>query len=91
MPTIRNKYEKMKPNEVCPCEDNTALDNPVKYKKCCMKKVHAQEQQAITLRNGMKRVADAKAKVAEAIQHDIDHPLILPDSCNKNGPEIIIP
>ncbi len=90
MPTIRNKYEKMKPNEVCPCSENDELKKPVKYKKCCMKKVHRDKQQAIVFRNGMERIAKAKAKVADAIQHDIDHPIILPDS-QQPGPKIILP
>lgn len=89
MPTLVNQYEKMRPNEVCPCEANGELDKPVKYKKCCMKKVTAQEQQQFEAKYAGVRIAKARKRIALSIQHDIDHPLILPDSMQP-GPKIIL-
>ncbi len=90
MPTIRNKFEKMNPNEVCPCSENEEREKSLKYKKCCGKKVHRQEQAGREMIYAQKRIAKARAKVATAIQHDIDHPIILPENA-KPGPKIILP
>ncbi len=90
MPTIRKAQPKMKPNEVCPCDENMELDTPVKYRQCCRKKAHNQEQKGRELMYANQRIVKAKQQVAEAIQHDIDHPIILPDS-QQPGPKIILP
>jgi hypothetical protein len=90
MPTLVNQFDKLRPNEVCPCDENGERDKPLKYKKCCMKKVHEQEQQQFEMQYAGKRIAKARKRIAESIQHDIDHPLILPDSMQP-GPKIILP
>jgi hypothetical protein len=90
MPTIRKQYAKMRPNEVCPCDENMELETPVKYKKCCMREVHRKEQQRAVLMNGMRRIAAERKRLAASIQHDLDHPIILPDS-QQPGPKIILP
>lgn len=89
--TIRNQYNKMKPNEVCPCDDNMKLETPVKFKKCCMVKMHASEQSAKSLVYAARRIAKARKHLAASIQHDIDHPIILPDSCDDRTNRIILP
>ncbi|HEC65196.1 MAG TPA: hypothetical protein ENI23_07880 [bacterium] len=73
MPTIKRSYEKLKRNSICPCGSN------MKYKNCCLKKIQDQEQQAYMMIHHNKRIAGAKKNVAAAIQHDIDHPIILTD------------
>jgi hypothetical protein len=90
MPTVVNQYEKMRPNEVCPCDENEERDKPLKYKKCCGKKVHNQEQQVFSAKYASDRIEKARKRIALSIQHDIDHPLILPDSMQE-GPKIILP
>ena len=89
MPTIKRQYEKIKRNSICPCGSN------MKYKNCCLKKIRAKEQQTYEMIYESKRIVEAKKHVAAAIQHDIDHPLILPDDnlCvpDSGGSNIIIP
>ncbi len=95
MPTIKRKHIKLKRNSICPCDENTALDKPKKYKKCCLPKMVLQEQRATQMINDNKEIERMKKIVAAAIQHDIDHPLILPDNnlCvpSNGNSDIIIP
>ncbi len=77
--TIRRQYEKIKRNSICPCEENDKREKPKKYKKCCLKKIQAQEQKAYELIHESKRIAEAKRNVAASIQYNIDHPILLPD------------
>ena len=99
MPTIKNKYQKLRRNETCPCEENMKMDKPLKYKQCCMKEVRNSEQQIRMLFHHDKRVAKAKKEMDAAIERDnqyaIDHPLVLPDNdlCvpDNSGSNIIIP
>ena len=74
MPTIKRQHEKLKRNSLCPCESGK------KYKHCCLKKIQAKEQKTYEMIHESKRIAEAKKNVAASIQHDIDHPIILPDS-----------
>ncbi len=78
--TIKRQYEKIEHNSICPCEENDKREKPKKYKKCCLKKIQAQEQKAYELIHESKRIAEAKRNVAASIQHSIDHPIMLPDS-----------
>ncbi len=82
MPTIKNKHPKMRRNEVCPCEINAELPKEERksYKRCCLKEIQDQEQQAYMLIHHNERIEKVKKNVAASIQHDIDHPIILPDS-----------
>ena len=87
MPTIKRSYEKLKRNSICPCDENMKLEEGdlykrgkrKKYKHCCLKKIRAKEQQTYEMIHESKRIAGAKKNVAAAIQHDIDHPIILTD------------
>ena len=80
MTTIKRDHIKLKRNSICPCDDNDKRENPKKYKHCCLKKIQDQEQKAYEMIHENKRIAGAKKNVAASIQHDIDHPIILPDS-----------
>ena len=80
MPTIRRDHIKLKRNSICPCEENDKRDKPKKYKNCCLKKIQDQEQQAYMLMHHNERIEKEKKIVVAAIQYDIDHPIILPDS-----------
>lgn len=80
MPTIKRQHEKLDRNSICPCDGNMKLEKPKKYKKCCLQKMVLQEQKARMMVNDRKEIAEVKRHVAAAIQHDIDHPLILPDN-----------
>ena len=95
MPTIKQEHIKLKRNSVCPCEENDKREKPKKYKKCCGKKIQAQEQKAYELIHESKRIAEVKKNVAASIQHSIDHPIILPDSKiiapGTKSREVIIP
>ncbi len=103
MPTIRRQYEKLERNSICPCDDNMKLKagdeynkgDRKKYKKCCLQKMVLQEQKARMMVNDRKEIAGVRRHVAAAIQHDIDHPIILPDDnlCvpGNSGSNIIIP
>ena len=95
MPTIKRDHVKLKRNSCCPCEENEKRDKPKKYKNCCLKKIQDQEQQAYMLIHHNERIEKMKKNVADAIQHDIDHPIILPDNdlCvpDNGGSDIIIP
>ena len=73
MPTIKRQYEKLKRNSICPCGSEK------KYKNCCLKKINDKTQQTYEMIYKSKRIAEAKKNVAASIQHDIDHPIILPD------------
>ncbi len=89
MPTIKRQHEKLERNSLCPCESGK------KYKKCCLKKIRAKEQKTYEMIYESKRIAKAKKNVAAGIQHDIDHPIILPDNKltvpGNGGSNIIIP
>ena len=95
MPTIRRDHIKLKRNSICPCEENEKRDKPKKYKNCCLKKMQDQEQQAYMLIHHNKRIEKVKKIVAAAIQHDIDHPIILLNNelnmPGNSGSNIIIP
>ena len=95
MSTIRNKYEKLRRNELCPCDDNMSAEKPKKYKNCCLLKIVRQEQKVTEMISDNKEIEGMKRHVASAIQHDIDHPIILPDNnlCvpGNGGSDIIIP
>ncbi|KKL07235.1 hypothetical protein LCGC14_2588090 [marine sediment metagenome] len=80
MPTIKRDHIKLKRNSICPCEENEKRDKPKKYKRCCLRKMQDQEQQAYMLIHHNERIGKEKKIVADAIQHDIDHPIILPDN-----------
>lgn len=86
MTTIRREYEKLKRNSICPCEENEKRDKPKKYKRCCLKKMQDQEQQAYMLIHHNERIEKEKKIVATAIRHDIDHPIILPDGATLVPP-----
>ena len=77
--TIRRQHIKLKRNSICPGEENDKRENPKKYKQCCLKKIHAQEQKAYELIHESKRIAEAKRNVAAGIQYNIDHPILVPD------------
>ena len=81
MPTIKRQYEKLERNELCPCDENMELEESKqkKYKKCCLQKMVLQEQRGREMLNDKKEIAEVKKYVAAAIQHDIDHPIILTD------------
>ena len=89
MPTIKRQHEKLKPNSICPCGSS------VKYKRCCLKKIQNREQRTYEMIYESKRIAEVKRHVAAAIQHDIDHPIILPNNAitmsGNSGSDIIIP
>ena len=89
MPTIKRQCEKIKHNSLCPCGSN------MKYKNCCLKKINDKSQQTYEMIHESKRIGKAKKIVAAAIQHDIDHPIILPDDnlCvpGNSDSNIIIP
>ena len=93
MTTIKNKYQKLRRNEVCPCDENDKREKPLKYKNCCMLEIQTKEQKVREMVHLNKRIEGMKETVAEAIQHDIDHPLILPDNnlCTPKNSSIIIP
>ena len=95
MPIIKRQHVKLKRNSICPCDDNDKREKPLKYKQCCLKKMQNQEQRTFEMIHESKRIAKAKKKVAASIQHDIDHPLILPDDnlyvLGNEGSDIIIP
>ncbi|KKN51311.1 hypothetical protein LCGC14_0624190 [marine sediment metagenome] len=95
MPTIKRQHIKLKRNSICPCEENDNREKPKKYKHCCLKKIQDQEQQAYMLIHHNERIEKVKKNVAAAIQHDIDHPLILPNHQitvrNGGNTNIIIP
>lgn len=97
MTTIRRQYEKLKRNSICPCDGNMELEKSErkKYKRCCLPKMVAQEQKVAQMINDNKEIEGMKKNVAAAIQHDIDHPIILPDNnlCvpGNSGSNIIIP
>lgn len=80
MPTIKRQYEKLKRNSICPCDNNMTSEKPKKYKQCCLPKMVAQEQKTRMMINDRKEIAEIKRHVANSIQHDIDHPLLLPDN-----------
>ena len=85
MPTIKRQYEKIKRNSICPCGSN------MKYKNCCLKKIRAKEQQTYEMIYESKRIAETKKNVAAAIQHDIDHPILVPAKKIVSPSNIIIP
>ncbi|KKL75824.1 hypothetical protein LCGC14_2051040 [marine sediment metagenome] len=91
MPTIKNKYQKLRRNETCPCEENDGREKPKKYKQCCLKKIQAKEQQTYEMIYESKRIAEAKKHVAATIQHDIDHPILVPTKKIVSPSNIIIP
>lgn len=96
MRTIVNRYLKLKRNELCPCDENMALDEGKrkKFKKCCGIKLSDKEQHAVVAVNEMKLLKEMKNEAIARHQHKLDHPLILPDSFDKDGnkkAEIIIP
>ncbi len=76
--TIKRDHIKLKRNSICPCDNNMTSENPKKYKHCCLKNIHAQEQKAYEMTHENKRTARAKKNVAASIQYDIDHPILLP-------------
>ena len=82
MTTIKRQHIKLKCNSICPCNENTALDKPKKYKNCCLKELRNSEQQIRMLHHHDKRVAKAKKEMDAAIERDnqyaIDHPIIIP-------------
>lgn len=96
MKTIVNRYIKLKRNEVCPCDENMALDEGKrkKFKKCCGIKLAGKEQQAKVAVNEMKLLKEMKNEAISRYKNKIDHPLILPDNYDERGnqkKEIIIP
>lgn len=103
MPTIRRDHIKLKRNSICPCEENMKLEagdiykkgKRKKYKNCCLKKMQDQEQQAYMLIHHNERIEKEKKIVAAAIQFDIDHPILLPDSpavaLGRSESSIILP
>ena len=95
MPTIKRQHIKLKRNSICPCDENTALDKPKKYKHCCLPKMVLQEQRATQMINDNKEIEGMKKNVAAAIKYDADHPILLPDDnlClpSNNGSDVIIP
>ena len=96
MRTIRNRYMKLKRNEVCPCDENMALDEGKRkrFKKCCGLKLAAKEQAGITKVNVLKKIKELKNEAITRHQHKLDHPLILPNTLDKDGNKkvkIIIP
>lgn len=97
---IRNQHVKLKRNSICPCEENEKRDegDQLKYKNCCLKKMNKQVQTAFEFKYESKRIADAKAKLAESIKADIqearDHPIIVPEKETVHRPndgKIILP
>ena len=89
MEPIKRQHEKLKRNSLCPCESGK------KYKRCCLKKMNDKAQKTYEMIYESKRIAKAKKNVAASIQHDIDHPIILPDNKltvpGNGGSNIIIP
>ena len=53
-------------------------ENPKKYKHCCLKNIHAQEQKTYEMIHESKRIVRVKKDVAASIQYDIDHPILVP-------------
>jgi hypothetical protein len=49
--TIKRVCEKIGRNEICPCESG------LKYKRCCLRKKHAEEQRVLT---AIHRIRDEK-------------------------------
>ncbi len=97
MPTIRRNHIKLKRNSICPCDENMELGKTErkKYKWCCLPKMVLQEQRATQMINDNKEIEGMKKHVADAIRHDADHPLVLPNNrlCVpvNNGSDIILP
>lgn len=91
MRTIRKRYETIKRNETCPCESG------LKYKNCCLKEIHAQEQ--VVYENIHRRhravqtimKASKEVKIGRHLNSVTDSPLILPDSARDKETKIIIP
>ncbi|KKL82129.1 hypothetical protein LCGC14_1987880 [marine sediment metagenome] len=80
MKTIKRQHVKLKRSSICPCGDNDKREKPLKYKQCCLKKMQNQEQRTFEMIHENKRIEKAKKRIAASIQHDIDHPILLPDS-----------
>ncbi len=89
--TIRRQYEKLERNSICPCDENEGREKPKKYKRCCLKKIQAQEQKAYELIHESKRIAEVKRNVTASIQHSIDHPILIPTKKIVSPSNIIIP
>lgn len=91
MTTIKRDHVKLKRNSVCPCDENDKREKPKKYKNCCLKKMQAQEQKTYEMIHESKRIEKAKKNVAASIQHDIDHPILIPSKKIISPSKIIIP
>ena len=91
MTTIKREYEKLERNSICPCDENEGREKPKKYKRCCLKKIQAQEQKAYELIHESKRIAEVKRNVTAIIQHSIDHPILVPAKKIVSPSNIIIP
>ena len=82
MPTIRRNHIKLKRNSPCPCESG------LKYKHCCLQKMVLQEQKVKQMINDDKEIRAMKQKVTDAMQKEIDHPILVPE---KKVSKLILP